>query len=53
MMMTTPAQGDGPSNRDGKEIAMLYLQINGTIALPSKEIQADAPNGAVYLWLSY
>jgi len=31
--------------RDGKEIAMLYLQINGTIALPSKEIQADAPNG--------
>jgi len=45
MMMTTPAQGDGPSNRDGKEIAMLYLQINGTIALPSKEIQADAPNG--------
>jgi len=24
---------------------MLYLQINGTIALPSKEIQADAPNG--------
>jgi len=53
MMMTTPAQGDGPSNRDGKEIAMLYLQINGTIALPSKEIKQMHPMGAVYLWLSY
>jgi len=44
-MMTTPDQGDGPSQRDGKEIAMLYLQINGTIAIPKVETAADPPNG--------
>jgi len=48
----TPAQGDGPSNRDGKEIAMLiYKLMDNSIA--KIEMQQIHPTGAVYLWLSY
>lgn len=45
VMMSTPGQGDGPSQRDGKEIAMLYLQFNCVLNIPKLEIQADAPSG--------
>jgi len=44
-MISTPAQGDGPSDRDGKEIAMLYLQINGSIAMSAQEAQAGPIGG--------
>jgi len=30
-MITTPAQGDGEQNRDGKQIACLYVEISGSI----------------------
>jgi len=44
-MMTTPDQGDGPSQRDGKEIAMLYLQINGFVSTNALEAIANPPSG--------
>lgn len=44
-MISTPSQGDGPSNRDGKEIAMLYLQFNCIINIPKIELAADSPSG--------
>jgi len=40
-MVSTPAQGDGEQNRDGKQIACLYLEMNAVINIPSVE---DAAN---------
>lgn len=36
-MITTPTQGDGEQNRDGKQIACLYIEICGRIQNPSFE----------------
>jgi len=47
-MMTTPDQGDGPSQRDGKEIAMLYLQINGQ-CIPQKKYSRSTQGCSVFV----
>jgi len=43
-MITTPTQGDGEQQRDGKQIACLYVEIVGTVACPAFEASADLPN---------
>jgi len=30
-MISTPVQGDGEQNRDGKQISCMYMELNGTI----------------------
>lgn len=40
-MVSTPAQGDGEQNRDGKQIACLYLEIKGQINCLSVEGAVD------------
>jgi len=41
-MISTPAQGDTEQNRDGKQIACLYVEINGSINFFGQE-SATAP----------
>jgi len=49
-MISTPAQGDGEQNRDGKQIACLYLELNGVINIPAVEDVANPIQPvAVYL----
>jgi len=40
-MVSTPAQGDGEQNRDGKQIACLYLEISGSLNFFGQEDQAN------------
>jgi len=47
----TPAVGDGEQNRDGKQLAWLYLDLNGIINIPSQEDVANPP-GAVSVYLA-
>lgn len=42
-MITTPDQGDGPSQRDGKRITCKYIEIKGTLSTPAVELQANTP----------
>lgn len=35
-MISTPAQGDGEQNRDGKQIVAKYVQIKGTLNFPAQ-----------------
>jgi len=51
-MMTTPAQGDGEQNRDGKQIAMLYLEIKGSVQHAAATNQAAALPGGVTIYLA-
>jgi len=49
-MISTPTQGDGEQQRDGKQIACLYVEIVGTIQTAAFEASADLPSGcSVYL----
>jgi len=40
-MISTPAQGDGPSDRDGKRIVIKSVQIKGQVYVPQQELQAN------------
>lgn len=40
-MISTPAQGDGPSDRDGKRIVIKSVQVKGRISLPKAEGAVD------------
>lgn len=40
-MITSPAQGDGEQNRDGKQIACLYVLISGVISFSGIEQTTD------------
>lgn len=42
-MITTPDQGDGPSQRDGKRINCKYIELKGTISLAASELNANPP----------
>jgi len=42
-MISTPAQGDGPSDRDGKRIVVKSVQLKGVCKLPPVEAAADPP----------
>lgn len=44
-MISTPTQGDGEQQRDGKQIACLFVEICGTIAHTGAEAAADVLNG--------
>lgn len=53
-MISTPAQGDGAQNRDGKRIVIESAQVTGTIAIPAGEAQVnpgDAIKVALFLVL--
>lgn len=45
LCLTCPAQGDGESNRDGKQICMKYLEINGRITTDGVEAVVGFPSG--------
>jgi len=36
-MISTPTQGDGEQQRDGKQICCLYVEINGMVQMPTIE----------------
>lgn len=40
-MISTPAQGDGEQNRDGKRINILSCVVNGVIRLAASELQSN------------
>lgn len=42
-MMTTPTAGDGEQQRDGKQIACLYLDISGAVAMGTVEGAVNPP----------
>lgn len=44
--IATPAQGDGPSNRDGKKIVVKSLELNGYIQVSSLANQTAMPEAA-------
>jgi len=50
-MISTPAQGDGEQNRDGKQIACLYMDINGILNVPAVEDVAN-PVGPITIYLA-
>lgn len=43
-MITTPDQGDGPSQRDGKRITCKYIEFKGALSVAAAELQAN-PTG--------
>lgn len=51
-MISTPAQGDGEQNRDGKKIVIKSVYIKGIVNLPGAETLAAPANGCrVYIAL--
>lgn len=42
-MISTPAQGDGEQNRDGKQICMQYVEISFAVSFAGRETAADVP----------
>jgi len=44
-MISTPDQGDGASQRDGKRITCKYLEIKGTLNVDSVELLGNPPTG--------
>jgi len=45
-MISTPTQGDGEQQRDGKQIAIDYLEIKGSVYNSNLEAQVNPPIGA-------
>lgn len=45
--LSAPAQGDGATNRDGKQIIAKYLEIKGVINLPNQVNQSGSRGGIV------
>lgn len=44
-MISTPTQGDGEQQRDGKQISCLFVEVCGTISFAALEAAADPPAG--------
>jgi len=44
-MISTPTQGDGEQQRDGKQIACLFVEVCGAITWPAAKAQTDIPQG--------
>ena len=50
--ISAPAQGDGQSNRDGRQITVDSAYVNGVVNFEGQSDQADLPEGlTVALWL--